>query len=484
MSNVQLISSSLCAAVLAACAVEPPERGELEQHAQPSPVIDARRSLAITDAPILARFPLQRVLEQLIGSADVVEPDAATSWRQLWDVFNPGPGLGLGAHCDDSVGDGGVGSLNGYPFTCRPAPAEGAQASCDPFAAGSPCAYLPVGLFMRFDLAREDGAHCGEYRIVYAKASGRTDGADRALVIFEAAMRNPHVNQGLRGCQRLVRAWAELSDEPDLTERADLLEEIYFDGWQEFDPVVQWSNFGDNPLDAGQVRTNQFVQPLTLPRRVWSLRELKLRRVCAPECVLRWVPVTDKVNPFGPLFAVDGAPTGGTAAAFQAELVDRVPGLAGPSIASIGLHVSDAFNSGQSEASSSTPESNYVVQFGAGPPGFRAALQTRLTALASPLTPDHIVARAQAMSCAGCHRFSNNADVGGGLLWPPSLGFTHVSERDVDLEVVGGVTRYKLSPALVDSFLPARAALVKDYLDDVPRPVRPPDAPLGGRWVH
>ena len=26
--------------------------------------------------------------------------------------------------------------------------------------------------------------------------------------------------------------------------------------------------------------------------------------------------------------------------------------------------------------------------------------------------------------------------------------------------------------------------LITDYLEEVPRPVRPPDAPLGGRWVH
>jgi hypothetical protein len=158
--------------------------------------------------------------------------------------------------------------------------------------------------------------------------------------------------------------------------------------------------------------------------------------------------------------------------------------LAGPTLGSIGLQTSDIYNSGQSQAGSATPESNFALQFGAGPPGFRAAIEARLAGLGSTLTADHIVARAQAMTCAGCHRFSNNADLGGGLVWPPSLGFVHVSERDVDLEIVGGVTRFKISDALVNSFLPARAQLISDYLADVPRPVRPPDAPLGGRWVH
>lgn len=493
MSNVRTFALPLTAAALAAC-VEPPaldDHARAAQAAPPpllAPPIDARRSLAITEQPILERFALERVMNQLVASPTpngphVAGPTADMLWRQLWDVFNPGPGLGLGPHCDDVVDAAGAPQLNGYPYSCRPAPSEGAQASCDPFAQGSPCAYVPVGLFMRFDLAREDGKHCGEYRIVYAKASGRTDNADRALVIFEAALRNPHPGQGIRGCNRLVRAWADLSAEPDVEARADVLEDIYFDGWQEFDPVVQWSNFGDNPLGAGQVRTNQFVQPLTLASRIWSLRELKLRRVCTgpggSTCTLRFEPVSDKVNPFGALFSAAG-----TTPAFVAELTEHTAALAGPTLGSISLRTSDVFNSGQSQASSSTIESNYLAQLGDGPSVVRSALADQLAVLGSALTPDDVVARAQTMSCAGCHRFSNNAALGGGLVWPPSLGFTHVSERDVDLETVDGVTRFKLSPALVDAFLPARAQLVTDYLDERPRPPAPPDGPLGGRWVH
>lgn len=466
---------------MSACAVDPPALGVDEQRAQASPPIDARRTLAITDAPILARFPLQRVLDQLIDTSGVTGQSSLALFQQWWDVFNPGPGLSLGPHCDDTS-DLDLGpTLNGFPYSCRPAPAEGGQAACDPFSdPDSPCAYIPIGLFMRFDLAPEDGRHCGEYRIVYAKQTGRPGGSDRNLVIFEAALRNPHVNQGLRGCQKYVRAWAELSLEPDLEARADALEAMYFDGYREFDPVVQWSNFGDNPLGAGQLRTNQFVQPTT--PRVWSLRELKLRKVCDPACRLVVAPVTAKVNPYGPLFSDTAGVPG--AAAFQAELVERIPGLTGATIGSLGLAVSDVHNSGQSEATASNPESNFAANLGTSPGPFRAAITARLAEVGSPLSADHLVARAQAMSCAGCHRFSSNADLGGDLTWPPSLGFTHVSERDVDLEIVDGVTRYRLSEALTGHFLPHRAALITGYLDDVPRPVRPPDAPIGNRWSH
>jgi hypothetical protein len=147
------------------------------------------------------------------------------------------------------------------------------------------------------------------------------------------------------------------------------------------------------------------------------------------------------------------------------------------------MNVSDAFNSAQSQANGST-EMDYPLHFGPGPDAFRGAIQGELATLGSTLAPDDIVRRAQAMSCAGCHRLSNNVAIGGGLTWPPSLGFTHVSERDVDLEIVGGVTRFKISPALMDQFLPHRKQVAEDYLNEVPHPTKPPNDPIGGRWTH
>ena len=444
----------------------------------PSPVVDARRSLAITDQPILQNFGLKRVLDQLILTSGVTGVTATALFQQWWDTQNAGPGLGLGAHCNDSADASGNPQLNGYPYTCRPSPAEGAQASCDPFSAGSTCAYIPIGLFMRFDLAPADGSNCGEYRIVYGKESGKTEGQDRNLVIFEASMPNPHVQQGIRGCQRFVRAWAELSNEANLTKRKNSLEQFYFTGYAEFDPVVRYENFGDNPQGAGQIRTNQFMQP-DAPR-VWSLREFKLAK---SGNALRFVPVTNKTNPFGPLF--DGASTHVNAAAFRAEFVSEVDRLVGSAIGAIGLKTSDVFNSAQSEAAAAVVETQYSYHFVLAPEpnAFRSSIQAELTALGSPLTPEHIVLRAQAMSCAGCHRFSSNVDVGG-LIWPASQGFTHVSERDAELETVSGVTRFGISTALTNHFLPARKALVEDFLNDVPLPPRAPADPIGGRFVH
>jgi hypothetical protein len=473
-------SAALAAAAIGiACSAQPGEEtlGATSEAAQPSPVIDVRRSLAITDQPILANFGLQRVLDKLISTSGVSGLTATALFQQWWDTQNPPPGVGPdpGApHCS--------GTLNGYPYACRPSPAEGSQATCDPFAANSPCAYIPVGLFMRFDLAPSDGTHCGEYRVVFAKASGKVPegNQNRSFLIFEAAMRNPHVNQGIRGCEKLVRAFAELSNENNLNTRRTKLETWYFDGYQEFDPILRFDAFGENPLGAGQVRTNQFVQPDE--PRMWNLREYKLDKDCSgPACTLRFVPVTNKVNPFGPLF--DGASTHPNASGFQTEFLTQVARLATTDPNAVGMNTSDVYNSGQSLATSLSTETNYTANFGSGGYAFDAAIQSQLTTLGSTLTPLHIVRRAQVTACAGCHRFSNNADLGG-FLWPPSLGFTHVSERDADLETIAGVTRFKISDALVNQLLPHRKLVVENYLNEVPLPAKGPKEPIGGRWVH
>lgn len=452
------------------------------QATQPAPNIDVRRSLAITDQPILAGFTLARVFQQLASTSNIPGLTPLQLFQQWWDTQNPQPGTFVGPHCDDT-NPGGVGTLNGYPYTCRATPSEGAQASCDPFSdPNSPCAYFPVGLFMRFDLAPVSGRNCGEYRIVYAKASGRSTSSDRNLLIFEAVLPNPHAIIGIRGCEKFVRAWAELSNEPDLNARRATLESFYFSGYKEFAPVVSFSNFGNNADGWGQVRTNQFVQPNT--PRIWSLREFKLTSSCNPTpCRATFVPATTKVNPFGPLF--DPTSQDPTALAFQSDFVNHVASLAGSTLSGIGTNFPGTFNTGQSQANGTT-ENNYVANFGTlgYPSAFRDSIQSTLTGLGSALSPEDIVARAQAMSCAGCHRLSNGAALGGGLSWPPSLGFTHVSERDVDLEVVDGVTRYRISDALTGSFLPARKSLAEDFLNNVPLPTRPQNDPIGGRFTH
>jgi hypothetical protein len=447
------------------------------------PPIEARRSLAVTEVTLLDGFGLERVLDQLVAQSGVPGLTSVQLFQQWWDIMNPRPGLGLGPHCDDAV-DATLGPvLNGFPYACRPSPAEGAQATCDPFAPESPCAYVPIALVNRFDLAPENGDHCGEYRIVYAKRSGILTSTDRVLLIFEAIMPNPQRFRGLEGCREIARFWADLGGVADLATRADLLETFYFDGLPSegvttLPPVIHIEHLGANHDGYGQIRTNQFSNATP-----WTLREFKLDHECGPphRCTaLRVVPVPNQQNPFGPLFA--SASTHPMAAEFQDRLVKQVRHIDAGELSDIDVGLSGKFDSGQSLASSTFLETSYATHFGDGPSAFRSALEAELARRAIPLTADDIVRRVQALSCAGCHRLSNAAPLGRGLTWPSSLGFTHVSERTI--EEVDGVGRYPISPAMESAFLPHRKQVLEDYLAGrlVPRGI--PKRPIGGFAVH
>ena len=446
--------------------------------------VDPRRSLVVTEEAILARFPFQRVMDQLVAQSGVPGLTALTLFQQWWDTQNPGPGLGLGPHCDDVVGDGGQPLLDGFPYSCRGGVMEGRQAAVNPFvdAATNPDAYVPIGLFNRFDLAPSNGSNCGEYRIVYARRGGLTDGFDRNLIIFEAAIANPHPQQELKGCRRIVDFWAELTGIASLTERADRLERFYFQGLPGLiPPVVHLDHLGAGASGVGQIRTNQFMGQASASPRVWTLREFKLRKTCTgTTCTaLKVVPVTVKGNPWGPLF--DPTRTGTLADTFRAAFVAQVPALAAPTVSQIDLVLPGNVNAAESKSSGSA-EDNYVTQFGTSLNPFRTAIADKLLAIGSALSPDDIVARAQALSCAGCHRLNTNLSLGAGLVLPSPLGFTHVSERVT--EIVDGTSRFAISPALTDSFLPKRKQVMDDYLNE--RLQRPLDAmaPIGGRRIH
>lgn len=457
------------------------------QVTQGPPLLDPRRSLAVTEQSILARFSFERVMNQLASQSGVAGLTGLRLFQQWWDTQNPGPGLGLGPHCDDEMVNGSA-TLNGYPYDCRPAPAEGALAAVDPFAnAGSnPDAFIPVGLFNRFDLAPPDGEHCGEHRIVYAKRSGMTNDNDRNLIIFEAAIPNPTPSKGLAGCFPIASFWASLSTQPT-QRRAALLETFYFTGLTGRDrptdenkrpvtlaPVVHIDNFGN--VGRGQIRTNQFMQPVS--PRVWSLREFHIRRTCADSActAATVVPVTVKTNPWGGLFSPNVADTAlpeyhHGAPIFQKWLPARIGGLLGDDVLGFTLPNTTAFDNAQSNSSGSA-ENRYAVQLGAAGSPFWQALEAALTVANSSLTPDQVVLRAQTQSCAGCHQLNNAFDsvtqinnpgpVGGGLTWPASLRFVHISEQQP--ERVGADTRFRISAALTTSFLPARAQLLKEYL--------------------
>ncbi|HEX5749737.1 MAG TPA: hypothetical protein VFZ09_26130 [Archangium sp.] len=417
--------------------------------------VDPRRSLVVTDQVILGRFPFLDVMNQLIATSGVPKTPLDL-FRQWWDTARLGPGLGMGPNCNSP----GVANMNGFPYACPRA--EGNQALVDPFVspATNPDSYIPVGLFNRFDLAPADGANCGEYRVVFAKRSGITNPGNRNLVIFEAVLPNPTPALGLEGCRPVADFWANLTTDPLATSRANRLRDFYFVGLPGFMPVLHIDNLGNRPPGTtGQVRTNQFMSPN------WLLREFKIQKPCfgtstsGTSCTLQFIPVTVKTNPGGTLFNAGSAhPLAGS---FQnVDFPGQVSNLAINDINLFSMAFADNVNSGQSDAQS--PLENHYVNQAAGNAALMNNIQLKLNAIPSTLTPPQIVARSMALSCAGCHQLSNGANLGGGITWPGSLGFVHVSEQ-TDPGPDG--PRHRISPALNTTFIPHRKAVFETFLN-------------------
>jgi hypothetical protein len=422
--------------------------------ATPSAVtVDARRSLIVTDVALINAFPFLKMLNTLAAGS----PNSMTA-RQLYDqwmdLHNAGPGIGQGGHCNDET-TGGVPTMNGFQFDCPRA--EGKLVGTNP-TDGGPNSFHAVALVNRFDLAtdpRQGGTDCGEYRIIYAKTSGDTITTNRMQIVFEGVLPNPAPNGvDLSGCRPVAQFWADLSTVTDPVERMNRLKTFYWTGLPGFAPVVRAAHYGfATPKATGQIRSNLFMQ------FNWALREYRMTLV---NNRLKVVAIPNHMQPAAQLFnETDAHPKGPD---FRTTFLDVVNTL---SINDINAFNSNAlpsrFNAGDGDQQHAT-KSNYPAQF-ASSPGFSAAIQQKLTEAGSTLTPAHIVQRSMAMSCAGCHQLSNGKDLGGGLVWPASLGFVHVTEAA--RETVDGVQRFKISPALTNVFLPRRKAVLEAFLNGV-----------------
>lgn len=449
-----------------------------------SPTIDTSRSLMVTDASALAAFSLQAVLDQLRTSASASGQTSLQLYQQWWDLNNDAAHAQTsGPHCDDQKNASGQAIVNGFPIECPRQ--EGVLAATNPFQPSSPDSYVPLALVNRFDLAKSNGSDCGEYRVIFGKKSGQTvlPGTDRNLIIFEGVMPNPAPSAGLSGCAPIARFWASLSTDPSALARASRLQQFYFSGLTEtcsgtqLPPALSYDHFAGS--GHGQIRTNQFMNGrdyfgLGALGQPWELREFSLVRSCsAGTCSLAVRQDSVKNNPYGPLFAQTTGTTSLTA--MQQDFVDnQVAPLISSNVNLIGMATPEPYNSGESKAQ--TSENDYQQQ-GAANTVLQGAIQSRLTALGSSLTPTQLLDRATTQSCGGCHQLSNRKAIGGGLMWPASNGFTHVDEQGA------------LSNALTRQFLPHRSEVLSGYLSSLCAGLAPLSAPgpagtLGGSVTH
>lgn len=408
------------------------------------------RSFAVTHQKFLKPFTLERVLDQLVTLSGVTGLTALDLFQQMWDTQNDTPNAaGPGPHCDDQLTWQGVPGLNDFPWECPRF--GGYQATIDPF--GSDPLFIPIGLFNRFDLAPATGAHCGEYRIVFAQQPGHplALGNGRNFIIFEAILPNPNPHLGLAACEPVAKLWHDFTFMSDAS-MAGALEKFYFDGLFGFAPVVHPHHYGlmlganGYACSSGQIRTNQFnADP-------WTMREYKLALDCrCGPCDLRMIPLTVKTNPYPELFA--SATIHPLATTLHSTVVSEIGPLSANDPNRISWSVDDKLNAAESPID---VFSDYTFQ-ASGNPALHSAITMALPA-GSPLTSTNIIDRALTQSCAGCHLLSDGRNLGDGVVWPFSLGFTHISE----FITMSG--EYPISQALQDVFIPFREQILLDFL--------------------
>jgi hypothetical protein len=362
--------------------------------------------------------------------------------------------------------------------------------------------WVPVGLFNRFDTAPLDGSHCGEYRIVYANPGDAQDSSlqgfpNRFLTIFEAAIPNPLPSEGINGCLPIAKFWASLANgknSTDLTSEEKVaavaqLEKFYYQGIETeyfgqpitIGPVVKFEHY-QSPL--GQVRTNEF---LTFR---WQLREFRTALDGNGKAIFKVDTV--KNNALAELFNTQASFNQGSTSnieifeslrvEFQNTLKsDLLSQLTLPDATAqnsfellnlINLNVPNRFNEFQSEAQNTSDDvslptntdqtlrndiTNALVQI-------NDALGNS-SANNNLLTQQHIFNRIEATTCGGCHQLSNSKVVGvtgsgEDIRWPRTSGFVHINEEGA------------LSPALIDTFLPARETVLKNFICNSPAPAK------------
>jgi hypothetical protein len=424
---------------------------------------DPARSLFVTDKTALAAFSLQAVMKQIVTSGSTTGQTALGLYKQMLDTLNDSAhAVTKGPHCDDHKNASGVPTINGFPEQFCPRQ-EGFLATTNPFVAqvdggANQDAYVPVGLVNRFDLAPKSGANCGQHRVVFGKVSGQTSPFDRMLLIFEAVLPNPQAtpadpNPGLAGCLPVAKFWDDLSADASATSRAAKLKSFYFTGLPGFQPVIKASHYGfGGGTNTGQIRSNMFMfqapgDPISAQE--WELREFRLSQSCTgTACTLTANNTFVQTNPFGTLFG--GADT--QSKNFQAAFINQVPHLAARTIPNIGMTTGTQFDGPQSDEQA--PSNNDYFTQAQSNTAFLNNITNKLAAIGrTDLTAHNIIDRATTQSCAGCHELAVGRPLGAGLTWPSSLGFVQVNEFA------------NLSPALTDSFLPARAKVLVNFIN-------------------
>lgn len=438
-----------------------------------------RRTVVITDPATLrtdADFSLGRTLGAIVSSA------AGPPLPGLPAADSQAERIALLASITRSFrAEERINPESNVAMPVQPRPGESAL---DPLALldeDGPDGMRAIGLFNRFDLAPKSWRHCGEHRIVYGKGDPESP-IDRFFLIFEAALENPGFDEydevaSREACRPVAEFWDGLKDKTG-PELAQALEAFYFtgldtdgDGAPDFSPVVRFAHYG---VPLGQVRGNLFVTQGNPNANPWQLREWRV--TIGADSAPSFTVDTVKVNPFPGLYAQPTAGESQGIADLRTEFRRALVGLYTPQLTSldralasgsgqeqdgnqllldVGADFHQRFNGFQSVGQPPNDDDPRRLAAGTGLP---ARIDDRLDELgiaaSCQLTSDHVLNRAGALSCGGCHQFSAGKAIAPNVTWPAPApgGFVHITESHV------------LSPALENHFLPGRREKLENFL--------------------
>jgi hypothetical protein len=454
MTRIVALSAAI---ILAFVGAAPPAHHRAVSPVQPPTItsLDARRSFVITDLAILSGFTFERVLDQLTAGTNTT---AAQLYRQWFDTQNPKPGKAdpAGPHCDDFMVNGQP-TFNGFPRRC---PTSEGSLAATPFTSGE---YIPIAVVNRFDQTTPDGSNCGQYRMVFAR---KVPKGQRLHIIFEAVLPNPTPGSGLSGCRAVALFWAGLSKIDAAAERRAKIESFYFDGLAGFRPVVHPENF--TAASGGGIRTTQ----LGAEARA-RMYQFRIAKDCVGGgCTVRMAPDGLPNLPFGRLF--DSSVDTSQQRAFQDAFVGQVPNLAVRDANEYFMAIPAEFLLGESNPLDGELAFVFDTPFNRSKmtsPAFRNRIVQALSSIGSTLTPEQIIQRAESQNCVGCHTLSGA--VGEGVVFPHSIdGIQQITEDALEDGELGVLSRYQISPALRDVFVPHRIKILIDFLNSGKAPVR------------
>jgi len=434
-----------------------PAKGIVATQAQPLSGPD-QQTVVINDINLLQNsgvdFSLSRTLGQIITTA--LGPAANTPASRL--NF-------MKAMMRTFALTSATNPLSGVTLALTPRPGELALNPADLLDATNVDGGMhPVGLFDRLDLMPANAAYCGEYRIIYEMGVKPPPSINHFTLIFEAALDNPHPEQGAAGCLPVAQFWMSLRSLTG-TPLAQALEQFYYTGIPGASgPVVDFKNYG-NPF--GQVRTSTFANgDADWRMRTWLIKKtstggltfalhvmvnnpmISLYQVPDPNdppqlTALRGEFQNEYINSFvQQLTAVDM--TG-----WQQKITDTT------FFFKLGVNFEDKYADFESSQQADIDEPLTHVD-----PQFAQNIQTALDSLGLPwaVSSTEILGRADVQSCGGCHRGNATIDVApsskghGTIAWPGTLPFLHEGELG------------ELSHLLTDRFLPSRFANLTNFV--------------------